>query len=463
MMMTRYEFAAGDRPLDGYTIEYALGRGGFGEVYYAVSDAGRQVALKSIRNYEEVELRGIGHCMNLKSQHLVSIFDVKKDAEGMPWVIMEFVSGPSLREILDDSPHGLAPQKAAFFLRELAKGLSYLHGAGVVHRDLKPHNIFFEEGIVKIGDYSLSKGMTASHRSGHTMTVGTVHYMAPEIGEGRYDKTVDIYALGVILHEMLTGSPPYQGESMGEVLMKHLSSEPDVAGIEEPFASVIRTAMKREPAERFQSAEDMVDALKGAIDVDSVMEFGPASLSIVADRATRQARVRSDDSTGRIDPSLTATQAANLESKPVHPIGQLGRDLVALAQVVGLANDEDRAPGGALQEDSMGSWGRRILSLLSLAAMTFVGVLGTDVGRRPGASCSGAPDRRASHAAAPGNVGCRATNLASRDRDSRRRQPGSPCRQSRHPTAETDSLSCCLRDRDLRRVGAADAQRPADL
>ena len=72
--MPRFQHQSGDRPLDGYTIEYALGRGGFGEVYFAVSDAGRQVALKGVQNYEEIELRGIGHCMNLKSQHLVSIF-----------------------------------------------------------------------------------------------------------------------------------------------------------------------------------------------------------------------------------------------------------------------------------------------------------------------------------------------------------------------------------------------------
>ncbi|MEO2016528.1 MAG: hypothetical protein ABGZ53_19395 [Fuerstiella sp.] len=95
--MAAYHYQQGDRPLDGYTIRYALGRGGFGEVYFAVSDSGREVALKAVQNFEEVELRGIGHCMNLKSPHLVMIFDIKHAADGMPWVIMEYVSGPSLR------------------------------------------------------------------------------------------------------------------------------------------------------------------------------------------------------------------------------------------------------------------------------------------------------------------------------------------------------------------------------
>lgn len=226
--MASYRYQRGDRPLEGYTIEHAVGRGGFGEVYYAVSDSGKQVALKAVQNYEDIELRGSGHCMNLKSPHLVTIFDVRHSERGDPFVIMEYVSGPSLRELLDDSPDGLGPEKAAWFIREISKAVSLLHDNGIVHRDLKPHNVFFEDGYVMVGDYSLSKVITTSHRSGHTLTVGTVHYMAPEISLGRYDRTVDIYALGVLLYEMITGKPPFLGESMGEVLMKHMSQEVDV-------------------------------------------------------------------------------------------------------------------------------------------------------------------------------------------------------------------------------------------
>ncbi len=284
--MATYHYQQGDRPLDGYTIQYALGRGGFGEVYFAVSDSGREVALKAVQNFEEVELRGIGHCMNLKSPHLVMIFDVKHAPDGTPWVIMEYVNGPSLRDVLDEAPDGLEVEQATFFLKELAKGLSYLHEAGVVHRDLKPHNVFFEDGIVKIGDYSLSKVITASHRSGNTMTVGSVHYMAPEISLGRYDKTVDIYALGVILYEMLTGSPPYVGESLGEVLMKHLSSNPDVDGLPEPVASAVVKAMQRDPADRFQTAQEMVEAIAGKVTAAPLADsFNPATLSLVGERA----------------------------------------------------------------------------------------------------------------------------------------------------------------------------------
>jgi len=283
--MQTFQYQYGERPLEGYTIQRGVGRGGFGEVYYAVSDSGKQVALKVLQTYEQVELRGIRQCMNLKNPHLVTIFDVKYNAQGRPFVIMEYVSGPSLSEIIAESGGGLGTQKAAFFLREIAKGLSHLHECGIVHRDLKPSNIFFEDGRVKIGDYGLSKAMNASRHSGQTITVGTVHYMAPEIGGGRYDRSVDIYALGVVLYEMLTGQVPFFGNSPAEVLMKHLSAEPDLTGIEEPFARVIRKTMAKDPDQRYRTVQAMVEDVFGAEHVrNSVSQFSPASLSMIGRR-----------------------------------------------------------------------------------------------------------------------------------------------------------------------------------
>ncbi len=290
--MAGFHYQHGDRPLDGYTIEHAVGRGGFGEVYYAVSDSGREVALKAIQGYEQIEIRGVSQCMNLKSPHLVSIFDIRDANDGTPFVIMEYVSGPSLRELLNDSPAGLGTQKAAFFLRELAKGLTYLHDRGIVHRDLKPGNIFYEDGYVKIGDYGLSKAMSASMHSGQTITVGTVHYMAPEVGQGRYDRSIDIYALGVLLYEMLTGQVPYFGSSHGEILMKHLTAEPDLTHVEEPFARAIRKALAKDPGERYASVQEMVEDVFGAAHIqESVSHFSPDSLSMVAERAGRKVQV----------------------------------------------------------------------------------------------------------------------------------------------------------------------------
>src|SRR4051812_19043974 len=287
--MWSYQYKHGDRPLEGYTIQRAAGRGGFGEVYYATSDAGREVALKVVTGYEQIELRGISQCMNLKSPHLVSIFDVKYNALGRPFVIMEYVSGPSLRQLLDENPSGLGTTKAAFFLREIGKGLTFLHDCGIVHRDLKPGNIFYENGYVKIGDYGLSKAISTSQHSGQTVTVGTVHYMAPEIGAGKYDRSIDIYALGAVLFEMLTGTVPHVGATPTEVLLKHLSAEPDTTGIPEPFATVIKKAMAKDPVNRYASVQEMVEAIFGAEHVrESVSVFRPEELSVAAEYVARK-------------------------------------------------------------------------------------------------------------------------------------------------------------------------------
>src|SRR6476646_5368749 len=103
----RYTFSSGSRPLDGYTIKRAIGRGGFGEVYYATSDAGKEVALKLITRNHDVERRGVVQCMNLKSSHLITVFDIKNNDEGDTFVVMEYVAGPSLANILAQHPNGL--------------------------------------------------------------------------------------------------------------------------------------------------------------------------------------------------------------------------------------------------------------------------------------------------------------------------------------------------------------------
>ena len=296
-----YTFKHGDRPLEGITVQRAVGRGGFGEVYYALADSGKQVALKYLRENPEIELRGIAHVMNLKSPHLITIYDVKHNPAGDPFVIMEYVSGPSLRELMLAEPAGFSVQKAAFFLSGIAKGLSYLHERGIVHRDLKPANIFYDDGYVKIGDYGLSKHMSVSKHSGQTVSVGTVHYMAPEIGSGNYTKAIDIYALGVILYEMLTGRLPYSGASMAEILMRHLRDTPDLTGIPQPFAVVIAKALAKDPKDRYQDADEMLAA---------VMESSDIGRSVDAFDATSLSQVPRSPEIGDTDPTRTS---------PAHP------------------------------------------------------------------------------------------------------------------------------------------------
>lgn len=257
----KFTYPSGSRPLDGFTIKRGIGRGGFGEVYYATSDAGKEVALKLIRRNLDVELRGVTQCLNLKHPHLLVLYDVKQDDLGDSWVVMEFVSGECLDEVVARHPDGLPLEEALAWFRGIAAGVAYLHDHGIVHRDLKPGNIFRDEGLVKIGDYGLSKFISASRRSGQTESVGTVHYMAPEVGNGRYGKEIDIYALGIILYEVLTGRVPFDGESVGEVLMKHLTAEPDLSGLHEPYRTAVARALAKDPERRLQSVSELMELL----------------------------------------------------------------------------------------------------------------------------------------------------------------------------------------------------------
>jgi len=259
----KFAYKSGSRPLDGYTIKRGVGSGGFGEVYFALTDAGKEVALKQIQRNLDIEVRGVSQCLNLKHVNLISLYDLKYDEDGQAWVVMEFVTGESLKDVIERNPHGLPREEAEHWFRSIADGVIHLHDRGIVHRDLKPGNIFDDDGIVKIGDYGLSKFISASRRSGQTESVGTFQYMAPEIGKGIYGKGIDIYALGIILYEVLTGEVPFDGESSQEIIMKHLTDDPDLSGVPQPYRDVIQRALRKDPEKRFTHVGDMLAALDG--------------------------------------------------------------------------------------------------------------------------------------------------------------------------------------------------------
>ncbi len=258
----RFTYSSGQRPLDGFTLKRGIGKGGFGEVYFAVSDGGKEVALKLLRDNQEVELRGVAQCINLKHPHLVALYDLRTDPRGDRWVVMEYVAGESLHAILSRHPEGLPVELAREWFLALARGVAYLHDHGIVHRDLKPANIFIESGVVKVGDYGLSKSISGSQRTAQTQSIGTVHYMAPEISTGNYNKQIDVYAAGVILFEMLTGRVPFDGESAGEVLMKHLTAPPDLSKVPKDYVPVLARALSKNPVQRYANLAEMARAVE---------------------------------------------------------------------------------------------------------------------------------------------------------------------------------------------------------
>ncbi len=257
-----YTYRGGDRPLEGFTIKCGVGRGAFGEVYVAESEGGKYVALKLLTANSDVELRGLAPCLNLKHPNLIHLYDLRTDDRGHKWVVMEYVLGDSLAKVLDRHPHGLPPHLAKEWFLSLARAVGYLHDKLVVHRDLKPGNVFLEDGQVKVGDFGLCKRIASGHREAQSQGVGTVYYMAPEIDRGQYTKSVDVYACGIILFEMLTGTVPFNGASPLEILHKHLTDAPDLSKVPAAFRPVLETALQKDPAKRFATMADFARAVE---------------------------------------------------------------------------------------------------------------------------------------------------------------------------------------------------------
>ena len=222
----RFTYRWGQRPLDGYTIKRGLGQGGFGEVYFAVSDGGKEVALKLLlRGRTDTELRGISNCLNFKHPNLVHLYDLKTDERGDHWLVMEYVHGEPLNAVLNRNPKGLPPDQARDWFLQVARAVAYLHDHAVIHRDIKPGNVFVEHGAVEarrlraVEDGQLGVAHPVGQRRDRLLH-------GPGGRQGSCTKQVDVYACGVMFYEMLTGEVPFRGDSWAEVALRHQTDTP---------------------------------------------------------------------------------------------------------------------------------------------------------------------------------------------------------------------------------------------
>lgn len=271
------EAVAPERRLAGrYVLEELIATGGMAEVWRARDDVlARMVAVKILRPelagdpaLSERFQREAVAAARLTHPHIISVFDTGND-DGTRYIVMEHFAGRSLRDILEER-RPLPPDQAVAIVLPVLEALGHAHGHGLIHRDVKPGNILVgKDGRVKVTDFGIAK---AAYAHGDLTTtgamLGTVRYISPEQVEGAdIDARSDLYSVGVVLYEMLTGRPPFAAQTDVATAMARLNSDPLPPrairpGIPRRLESVVARAMARRPAERFSSAEAMRAALE---------------------------------------------------------------------------------------------------------------------------------------------------------------------------------------------------------
>jgi beta-lactam-binding protein with PASTA domain len=252
-----------------YRILRKLGTGGMANVYLAEDEVlGRRVAIKILNDrhagddqFVERFRREAKNAAGLSHPNIVSIYD-RGEAEGTYYIAMEYLDGRSLKELIVQ--RGPAPVNVAIdYARQILAAIRFAHRHGIVHRDIKPHNVLVDgEGRLKVTDFGIARA-GASQMTEAGSIIGTAQYLSPEQAKGApVDQTSDLYSVGVVLYELLTGVVPFSGETPVEIAMKHLSSPPEPpstrrAEIPRELDFVVLRALAKDPADRYQSAEEM--------------------------------------------------------------------------------------------------------------------------------------------------------------------------------------------------------------
>ena len=252
-----------------YRILRKIGAGGMANVYLAEDqELGRRVAIKILNErhandeqFVERFRREAKNAAALSHPNIVSIYD-RGEAEGTYYIAMEFLDGRSLKELIVG--RGPAPVDVAVeYVRQILSALRFAHRHGIVHRDIKPHNVLVDgEGRVKVTDFGIARAGTSQMTEAGSI-VGTAQYLSPEQARGTAtDQRSDLYSLGVVLYELLTGAVPFSGDTPVEIAMKHLSQTPEPpsklrADVPRELDMVVTRALAKDPADRYQSAEEM--------------------------------------------------------------------------------------------------------------------------------------------------------------------------------------------------------------
>jgi eukaryotic-like serine/threonine-protein kinase len=252
-----------------YKIIRKLGSGGMANVYLAEDqELGRRVAIKILNErhanddqFVERFRREAKNAAGLSHPNIVAIYD-RGEAEGTYYIAMEYLDGRSLKELI--IARGPAPVHVAIdYARKILDALRFAHRNGIVHRDIKPHNVIVDaEGRVKVTDFGIARA-GASQMTEVGSIIGTAQYLSPEQAKGApVDQTSDLYSVGIVLYELLTGKVPFTGDSPVEIAMKHISAIPEPPSslrpdVPEDLDLIVLRALGKTPEERYPSAEEM--------------------------------------------------------------------------------------------------------------------------------------------------------------------------------------------------------------
>ncbi|MHB1412087.1 MAG: protein kinase domain-containing protein, partial [Thermoleophilia bacterium] len=243
-----------------YEIVKRLGSGGMADVYLARdTHLGREVAIKILyKRYARDEefvarfRREAQAAAGLNHPHIVSIYD-RGEADGSYYIAMEYLEGKSLKDLIAQKG-SLPPDKAIFVAEQILQALQFAHEHNVIHRDIKPHNIVISgRGEVKVTDFGIARAGTSAKMTETGSILGTAQYLSPEQAKGKaVEQGSDLYSLGVVLYEMLTGRVPFEGENPVAIALKHLSDVPVPPqalkpGIPDNLNTVVMKALAKDP------------------------------------------------------------------------------------------------------------------------------------------------------------------------------------------------------------------------
>jgi eukaryotic-like serine/threonine-protein kinase len=365
---------------DRYVVRAEIGQGADAVVYRADDPSlGRTVALKLLRpalcaddtfvaRFER-EARSAG---GLSHPHVVAVYDFG-EALDTHFLVMEYVPGGDLRERLQ-SGERLPMETAVRLAAEVAEALGAAHAKGVVHRDVKPANILLtEDGHAKLSDFGIAKLLAAPGITAAATVLGTPHYLAPEVVSGGVvTPATDVYALGVVLFEMLVGRRPFEGETAVQVIMQHLLSRPSLTELQQlmpaELATLVVRALAKEPAVRFADGAALAEALRAQERALTQAVWKAARTEEEAATLGASARTRAETGRPMAGAERSSRRVAARPAGWVTPGTRSGRPAMRTARVGAAPFPVDRVVAAAREQVAAGARAASAAVATSLAA-----------------------------------------------------------------------------------------------